>query len=998
MKTLVIAEKPSVAQDIVRALTPVAGKFDKHEDHFENEQYVVTSAVGHLLEIQAPEEFDVKRGKWSFANLPVIPPHFDIKPMDKTKSRLNAIVKLAKRKDIDGFINACDAGREGELIFRLIQQYSKVKHPVRRLWMQSMTPQAIRDGFTNLRSDEQMLPLADAARCRSEADWLVGINGTRAMTAFNSRDGGFFLTTVGRVQTPTLSVVVEREEKIRKFISRDYWEIHASFQAQAGVYNAKWFDPTWKKAAANQAAGNVDEADPELKSDRLWTQSQAQAIADAVRGKTATVTEESKPTTQASPLLFDLTSLQREANGKFGYSAKTTLSIAQSLYERHKALTYPRTDARALPEDYLPVVRETFEMLANSPMKHLAPHAATALKNNYLKPNKRIFDNSKVSDHFAIIPTLQPAHGLSEAEQKIYDLVVRRFMAVFFPSAEYQVTTRISLVDVHSFKTEGKVLVKPGWLAIYGKEAQEEAKDGDDKNAANLVAVQPGEKVLAETVNAKGLQTRPPPRYSEATLLGAMEGAGKTIEDDELRAAMSEKGLGTPATRATIIEGLIIEKYILREGRELIPTAKAFQLMTLLRGLGVKELSRAELTGEWEYKLAQMERGKLSRATFMAEIAAMTERMVKKAKEYDRDTIPGDYATLQAPCPNCGGVVKENYRRYTCTGKPGAVEGCGFSFGKTPAGRTFEVAEVEQFLRDKKIGPLEGFRSKAGWPFTAEMVIKYDDEAKNYKLEFDFGDERKGEETGELVDFSGKESLGLCPKCGAAVYDHGKNYVCVKSVPTDAQPTPSCDFKTGQVILQQPVSREQMVKLLAEGKTDMLDKFVSMRTRRPFKAMLAWDKEAGKVGFEFAPSKFPPRKTAAGAAVRAGADAKGGAASATSAAPGARAPAKKAAAKKTAAKQPAAKKTATKPAAKKATAVKKVGTLRPSPALAAVIGDGLVARTEVVKKLWDYIKAEGLQDAANKRAINADAKLLPVFGKPQITMFEMAGLIGKHLS
>jgi len=991
-KTLVIAEKPSVAQDIVRALTPVAGKFEKLEDHFESEKYVVTSAVGHLLEIQAPEEFDVKRGKWSFANLPVIPPHFDIKPMDKTKSRLNAIVKMAKRKDVNAFINACDAGREGELIFRLIQQYSRVQHPVKRLWLQSMTPQAIRDGFANLRSDAQMLPLADAARCRSEADWLVGINGTRAMTAFNSRDGGFFLTTVGRVQTPTLSVVVEREEKIRKFISRDYWEIHASFKAQAGSYDAKWFDPTWKKAAANLAAGNLEESDPELKADRKWSLAEAQVIADAVRGKPATVTEESKPTTQVSPLLFDLTSLQREANGKFGYSAKTTLSIAQSLYERHKALTYPRTDSRALPEDYVPVVRETFEMLAKSAMKHLAPHAATALKGNYIKPSKRIFDNAKVSDHFAIIPTLQAPHGLSEAEQKVYDLVVRRFMAVFFPSAEYQVTTRITLVDVHSFKTEGKVLVKPGWLAIYGKEAQDETKDGDDKSGANLVPVRPGEKVLTDAVNAKGLQTRPPARYSEATLLGAMEGAGKTIEDDELRAAMHEKGLGTPATRSSIIEGLIVEKYMLREGRELIPTAKAFQLMTLLRGLGVEELSKAELTGEWEYKLAQMEHGKLSRASFMSEIATMTERMVKKAKEYDRDTIPGDYATLSAPCPNCGGVIKENYRRYTCTGKPGASEPCGFSFGKTPAGRTFEVAEVEQFLRDRKIGPLEGFRSKAGWPFTAEMVIKFDEETKNYKLEFDFGDDKKGEESGELVDFSGEESLGACPKCGAAVYEHGKSYVCEKSVPTHAQATPSCDFKSGQIILQQPVTREQMGKLLGSGKTDLLDKFVSMRTRRPFKAMLAWDSEAGKVGFEFAPSKFPPRKTAAGAPAK------------TVRAPAGKVAAKKAPAAKKAAGKTAAKtaaKTASKAASKKVAAkpkAPKVGTLQPSPALAAVIGEGLVARTEVVKKLWDYIKANALQDATNKRAINADAKLMPVFGKPQITMFEMAGLIGKHLS
>ncbi|MBV8619296.1 MAG: DNA topoisomerase III [Curvibacter sp.] len=972
-KTLVIAEKPSVAQDIVRALTPTAGKFEKHDEHFENEHYVVTSAVGHLVEIQAPEQFDVKRGKWSFANLPVIPPFFDLKPVDKTKTRLNAVVKLARRKDVGTLINACDAGREGELIFRLIEQYAggqkagqyhALGKPVKRLWLQSMTPQAIRDGFEHLRSDSQMAGLASAARSRSEADWLVGINGTRAMTAFNSRDGGFFLTTVGRVQTPTLAVVVEREEQIRKFISRDYWEIHASFGAAAGEYAGKWFNPGWKK----------DPEDAEKRADRVWSAQEAQAIAQAVRGRPATVTEESKPTTQASPALFDLTSLQREANGKFGFSAKTTLALAQSLYERHKALTYPRTDSRALPEDYVPVARQTFEMLADVQshgMRHLAPHALTALNNGYIKPSKRIFDNSKVSDHFAIIPTLQAPSGLSEAEQKLYDLVVRRFMAVFFPSAEYQVTTRISQVLEHHFKTEGKVLVKPGWLAIYGKEAAAEvadAKDGD--KGQNLVPVAPGEKPLAESAEAKGLKTRPPARYSEATLLGAMEGAGKMVEDDELREAMQEKGLGTPATRAAIIEGLILEKYMLREGRELIPTAKAFQLMTLLRGLGVEELSRPELTGEWEYKLSQMEKGQLSRDEFMQQIAAMTEHIVRKAKEYDRDTVPGDYATLSTPCPNCGGVVKENYRRYSCTGADGHGEGCGFSFTKSPAGRTFEPDEVEIFLRDKKIGPLDGFRSKAGWPFSAEIALNYSEDERNWKLEFDFGDERDGEETGELQDFSAQEPLGPCPKCGAPVVEHGANYVCSRSVPTTEQATPSCDFKSGKIILQQPVEREQMHKLLSTGKTDLLDKFVSMRTRRNFKAFLAWDATAAKVNFEFEPraSKFPPRKTAA-------------------------APAKAAPAKKAAAKSSAAAKT---PKAPRKTSA--AGGLQPSADLAAVIGTGAVARTEVIKKVWDYVKANNLQDAANKRAINADAKLLPVFGKPQITMFELAGIVGKHLS
>lgn len=960
-KTLVIAEKPSVAQDIVRALTPVAGKFEKHEEHFENDRYVVTSAVGHLVEIQAPEQFDVKRGKWSFAHLPVIPPYFDLKPVDKTKARLAAVVKQAKRKDVSELINACDAGREGELIFRLIEQYAGgakgLGKPVKRLWLQSMTPQAIREGFENLRSEQQMAGLASAARSRSEADWLVGINGTRAMTAFNSRDGGFFLTTVGRVQTPTLSLVVEREEKIRKFISRDYWEIHASFGAEAGDYPGKWFDPKWKKGE-----------DPEMRADRVWNAQQAQQIADAVRGQPATVTEESKPTTQASPLLFDLTSLQREANGKFGFSAKTTLALAQSLYERHKALTYPRTDSRALPEDYLPVAKQTFEMLADSGMRHLAPHAATALAGNYVRPSKRIFDNSKVSDHFAIIPTLQAPSGLSEAEQKLYDLVVRRFMAVFFPSAEYTVTTRISTAAGYHFKTEGKVLVKPGWLAIYGKEAADEVEGGQagDKGQ-NLVPVKPGEVVRTEQADPKGLKTKPPARYSEATLLGAMESAGKQIDDDELREAMQEKGLGTPATRAAIIEGLLTEKYMLREGRELIPTAKAFQLMTLLRGLEVEELCRADLTGEWEYKLAQMEKGHLSREAFMQEIAAMTERMVKKAKEYDRDTIPGDYATLSHPCPNCGGVVKENYRRYACTGAGGNGQGCGFSFGKSPAGRTFETAEAEQLLAHKRIGPLEGFRSKAGWPFTAEITISFDEEANNYKLEFDFGDDRNAEDTGELVAFA-DAPLGACPVCGAEVHEHGSNYVCSKAVPTAQQPTPSCTFKSGKVILQQPVERAQMEKLLATGKTDLLDKFVSMRTRRAFKAFLVWDATAGKVNFEFEQreSKYPPRKTAT----------KSGATNA----------------KPTGAAAKKATKSATPKAPRKTAAGKP-----PSAALAAVIGSEPVARPEAVKKLWEYIRAHNLQDPKDKRTINADAKLRAVFGKDSAGMFELAGILGKHL-
>jgi len=887
-KTLIIAEKPSVANDIAKTL----GGFTKHDEYFESDEYVLSSAVGHLLEIAVPEEYDVKRGKWSFAHLPMIPPYFALNPIAKTESRLKVLNKLIKRKDVSALINACDAGREGELIFRLIAQNAKAKQPVKRLWLQSMTPGAIRDGFTQLRSDEEMMPLADAARCRSEADWLIGINGTRAMTAFNSKEGGFYLTTVGRVQTPTLSIVVEREEKIKKFVPRDYWEVRAEFVCAAGVYEGRWLDTKFKK----------DDTDPEKRAERLWSRAAADSIALACRGKQGVVTEEAKPTTSMAPALFDLTSLQREANSRFGFSAKNTLGLAQALYEKHKVLTYPRTDSRHLPEDYMDTVKQALEVVKENANYH--QFAKQILDKGWVKPNKRIFDNTKISDHFAIIPTTIAPKNLSEPEQKLYDLVTRRFMAVFFPAAEFQVTTRYTEVSGHQFKTEGKVMTNPGWLAVYGKETSDDEKGDKANGNKNIVPVAKGEKVLTDKVDANGLVTKPPARYTEATLLSAMEGAGKLVEDDELRDAMAGKGLGTPATRAATIEGLISEKYLLREGRELMPTAKAFQLMTLLRGLGVNELTAPELTGEWEYKLSQMEKGKISRDEFMREIAQMTQVIVKRAKEYDNDTIPGEYATLVTPCPNCNSVVKENYRRFACTK-------CDFSMSKTPGSRQFEIAEVEQLLRDRTIGPLQGFRSKMGRPFAAILRIVRDEDIKNFKLEFDFGQNDDSEDA-EPVDFTGQAALGPCPKCNGGVYEMGLAYVCEQTV---AKPK-ACDFRSGRIILQQEILPEQMAKLLNDGKTDLLPGFVSQRTRRPFKAFLVKGKD-GKISFEFEERKAKaPAKGKA--AAKAEPEAEGGAEEAAVAkkAPAKKSPAKKAAATKaTAVKKPAVKKAPAKKAA-----------------------------------------------------------------------------------
>ncbi|HZQ60818.1 MAG TPA: DNA topoisomerase, partial [Casimicrobiaceae bacterium] len=587
--------------------------------------------------------------------------------------------------------------------------------------------------------------------------------------------------------------------------------VHGAFGASGGEYAGRWFDEAFRKS----------EDDPDARAERLWEQARALAIVEKCTGQPGEVSEESKPSTQGAPLLYDLTSLQREANGRFGFSARTTLSLAQALYEKHKALTYPRTDSRALPEDYVATVKSTMEALGES--NAYGGFARKVLREKWVRPNKRIFDNAKISDHFAIIPTLVAPKHLNELEAKLYDFVVKRFLAAFYPPAEYMVTTRITRVAGEPFKSEGKVLVNPGWLAVYGREAQEEQ--------GTLAKVEPGEKVATEKVEAVLNTTRPPARFTEATLLSAMEGAGKLIEDEDLREAMREKGLGTPATRAQIIEGLLQEKYILREGKELIPTPKAFSLVALLKGLGVPELFSPELTAEWEFKLNQMEHGKLKRDTFMREIVDMTNHIVLQAKNHESDTIPGDFATLSVPCPKCGGEVHEKYKKFQC-------QQCDFGFWKIMGGRQLSADEAQTLLRERTVGPLEGFRSRMGKPFTA--TIKLSDENE---VSFDFGD--KADDDREAPDFSGQETLGPCPKCGSGVYEMPQAYVCEKAVGPDR----TCDFRSGRVILQRPIERTQMHKLLADGKTDLLQ-FVSARTRRPFSAFLKRE-ASGKIGFEF---------------------------------------------------------------------------------------------------------------------------------------------------
>jgi len=819
-KTLVIAEKPSVAADLARAL---GGKAARAE-FFEVDDYIITSAVGHLVELCLPNKMTGGKGlSWKLDALPIIPEEFELQPIQRSADRFKVVKKLLKDPSVTTVINACDAGREGELIFHNIIQLTGCKKPIKRLWLQSMTKEAIKEGFAHLRDDADMQPLAAAAVCRSESDWLVGINSTRALTAVNSGQGGFQLTPVGRVQTPTLAILVEREEKIRAFVPKTYFEVHAEFAVAAGSYAGRWFDESFKKAEGDEPN--------DKKAERLWDLARADGIRTKCTGKPGIIEETKKATSQASPLLYDLTTLQREANGRFGFIAKRTLQLAQRLYEHHKVLTYPRTDSRYLPEDALPAVKASLKSFEE---KELRKHAQHALDQNWVIKTGKVFNNAKVSDHHAIIPTGASTSGLDEVEAKLFQMVAQRFVAVFYPPARFDVTTRITRVEGEPFKSEGKVLTDPGWQAVYGKQALAEGEE----DAKTLVPVTSGsngalEPARTDSVEVREAQTRPPARFNEATLLSAMEGAGKLVEDEELREAMSQRGLGTPATRAAIIEGLLGDGYVLREGRDLSATSKGMALVNLLRHMGVAVLTSPELTGEWEHKLKQMEAGEFKRPEFMEEIRLFTRDIVSKAQGFTDDS-EGAFPDLDVLCPKCGkGPFKENVRQFKC-------RSCDLSLWKSLAGRPLERPEITQLLTKKTVGPLDGFRSRFGKPFSAEL--EFDPE---YKLKFVFG-EREGDPAAEEA-LRNSEAIAPCPVCKKGTIREGvTSYVCDQSIGAEK----SCEFRTGKTILQRAIPREEIIKLSETGRTSLIAGFVSKKGRK-FAAYLKLDGK--KVTFEFEP-------------------------------------------------------------------------------------------------------------------------------------------------
>ena len=814
MKSLIIAEKPSVAADLARAL----GKIPKKGDHYENDDFVISYALGHLVELEMPEDIDKKKyGFWRLETLPIIPEKFGLKPIEDSKERFTALKKLLARKDIDQVINACDAGREGELIFAYLYQLTKCKLPVKRAWMQTMTTGGIQDAFKHLRDGEQMAGLADAARCRSESDWLIGINGTRALTKrmFGSRAGN--VASVGRVQTPTLAIIYNRELEIRNFKPRDYWRVTATFEVAKGRYEGVYQRAAFKKA----------ENDEHDRIDRIWEKALAEAVLAACQGEPpATVTEEKKASTQAAPRLYDLTTLQREANNRYGLPARRTLQIAQALYERHKMITYPRTDSRALPEDYIPTCRETLNNLQGD----LGGHARKLLESGWLRPNKRIFNNAQISDHFAIIPTSHEAKNLDEMEAKVFDMIARRFVAAFYPAAEFDVTTRLSTVAPgHAFKTEGKVLTAPGWLAVYGKSTVDD--DAPGSKALPALSDADGDPAQAKTLDPvlHAETTKPPPRYTEATLLSAMEGAGKLLDDEELAEAMKERGLGTPATRADTIDGLINQKYVERGQRELIPTAKAEQLLQFLTAVKAEALTSPAMTGEWEFKLRQMEHSKFPRAKFMEEVVDQTKGIVERVKGFEEDDSAARETDILSPTD--GKPLRETLRGYK------SQDG-EFMIYKVIGGRKMEESEIRQLVETRAVGPLDGFISaKTRNRFSALLRLVKDEEKGKWKAEYDFGDK---------VDLGTVEPYWTDPKTGAQLCEVGSSHVLRERDGDGWKQT----FRIGRLMCQKPITRENAIQLVSEGKTELIKGFISKKGR-PFDAFLKRD--GAKFSWEFPP-------------------------------------------------------------------------------------------------------------------------------------------------
>lgn len=884
-KDLIITEKPSVARDIAAAL----GGFEEHDGYWESEDHLLTFAVGHLFELLGPEEVDPVYKRWTLDVLPIIPEAFPLKPKARQSERIRVIKKLLARKDVDAVVNACDAGREGELIFREILKYFDSDKPVKRLWLQSMTRDAIRRGFEALRPGEELEGLAAAAECRSVADWLIGMNATRAITKrFKSRrEAGAW--SAGRVQTPTLALLVAREHEVLAHVPKAYWRVEARFDHEGNAYVGNWFDPDFEASDDDQA-----------KDDRIFEEARARAIVEAVSGQSGEASETRKPSRETAPPLFDLTSLQREANRRFGWSARRALSAAQRCYEGHKILTYPRTDSRCLPSDYRETVDEILRSFAgaqgSAPLP-LAEYAAAArrLQSEGLQNEKRTFDDAGVSDHFAIIPTgTLPSGELSGDDRRLYDLVTRRFLATFHPVAVWERVERTTEVAGERFRSRARVLRQPGWRAVLPATSDDEA----DALPALVPGADEASGVAVATVGVEAPQeeTKPPPRISEARLLSLMENAGKQIEDEELSAVLHEKGIGTPATRAEIIENLIAKGYAVRLGKSLRPTVKGMRLIDSLvrmartragreHAADIDRIASPELTGDLEFQLREVERGARSGPEFIEEIKEYARGIVEVAKHFEYDELYQDEEPL-GPDPRSGKPVYEHSWFYKAEGESDD-ENPPVIFWKDTSGRYMDRGAVKALIEHGETPVLDGFTARNGR--TYKGVLELDRDEWKVKVR-SVGWNEEGESATPEYDVD-TEPLGPCPMCEEhPVVETATTFECearlkqeealaraAKAKAEEEAEAPAadgkapkkkkrrkkvekaCSFVLPRTVCKREITRDEALHYLKNRRTELLTDFTS-RFGRPFSATLVL-KETGRHGFEFQPRQAGKKKT-----------------------------------------------------------------------------------------------------------------------------------------
>jgi DNA topoisomerase III len=743
-KTLVIAEKPSVGGDLARVLK---GPFKKQEGFLEGPDHVVTWAVGHLVQLADPDEYDPKFKTWRMPDLPIVPDKFKLVVRDeRSRKQMSVVTKQLGRDDVEEVINACDAGREGELIFAYLYEKAKAKKPVQRLWLNSMTNAAMKEAFKELRPAAEFAKLEQAARSRSEADWIVGMNATRAATIRlrSSFDGA---VSLGRVQTPTLAIIARREEEIRAFKPEPYWLVDATFAAGplAGAED--------DGENGDGGDGDGDGVNTERSyigrfhagtKPRISSEAEAVAIVEACEGKRGKITKlEKKKQKERAPMLYDLTTLQREANTRYGFSARRTLSAAQRLYEEHKALTYPRTNSRYLTTDMIDEIKPIAELVGGQKDYRKAAEYVTGLDE---LPLARVVNNEKVTDHHAIIPTRSEhnVERMGSDDKRVYDMAVRRFLAVFHPEAVFENTKIETTVPAgpderdggYVFRTRGKLLLVPGWRGVYGEAAADAAKPekekaGEEDEGTNqqLPRLEQDEDVDTRKISSARKETKPPRRYSDASLLGAMETAGKLVDDEELREAMKESGIGTPATRAAIIERLIQVGYVERDARSLLASEKGLNVIRLLNS---HALTSPELTGNWEHRLGKIERGEDSREAFMGDIAGFAKETITELDETLKDVkIP---RAKLGPCPICGHEIIENRKGYSCWARNDP--GCGFVIWKSKAGKTLPIAIARELIKTGYTArAVTGFKGRSGRSFRAHLAMSQTEEGK-WRVEF----------------------------------------------------------------------------------------------------------------------------------------------------------------------------------------------------------------------------------------------------------------------